>query len=310
MSLSPILKWVGGKAQILPTVMDVFPRQMKNYHEPFVGGGSILFALLTYRKMGLIRIEGNVYATDLNQPLIRFFKILQRQPQELLAETEKLIAEWKKSKGTTILRTPTNMQEAQTSPESYYFWIRGRFNTLPPEQKETATAAAMFLFLNKTGFRGLYREGPHGINVPYGNYKNPKIINRAHFLEVSELLQGVLFECIRYDDALARVQEGDFIYLDPPYAQIKETSFVGYLTEGFDNNEQEKLFTTVKGFAAKKARFLMSNADVDLVKKAFPSPPYQVHTITAKRAIHPKKPGSKTQELLILSPVVAASPSH
>lgn len=301
MSLSPILKWVGGKSQILNEVMDLFPVTMNNYYEPFLGGGSILFALLSYKKMGIRTITGTVYANDLNGQLIEFFKTLKTQPQELIQEAEKLIQAWRAIKGTTVERKPTTQLEATTSRESYYFWVRSQYNALPAEQKSGPKAAAMFLFLNKTCFRGLYREGPNGFNVPYGNYENPAIINKAHFLEVSELLQNVVFSCVDYKEFLANVQQGDFIYLDPPYAQIKETSFVGYTATGFDGDEQKRLFELCHQMKQKGARFLLSNANVDAVKNAFTTTGYQIKTLNTRRAITPKNPKARSQELLILT---------
>jgi DNA adenine methylase len=152
--------------------------------------------------------------------------------------------------------------------------------------------------MNKTCFRGVYREGPHGINVPYGNYTNATILDEAHILSTSDLIKDVVFTCAPFSDSLVRVLPEDFVYLDPPYAPEDTTSFVGYTSDGFNLEAHKSLFTLCGQLQAK---FLMSNASVQLVKDAFPSPKYQTKIISCRRAINSKKPEAKTNEVLILS---------
>ena len=153
-STKPLLKWVGGKTQILEEVLSRFPTEMCNYHEPFIGGGSVLLALLTLRQSGALRITGTVYASDLNAHLIRFYKTVQADPEGLLGEMRRLLAELEESTGEVVNRAPTTLEEAKTSPESYYYWCRAQFNALAKETngkgvEADATMAALFLFLNK-----------------------------------------------------------------------------------------------------------------------------------------------------------------
>lgn len=298
-TLKPFLKWVGGKTQILDEVLNLFPRRIRNYHEPFLGGGSVLLGFLSRVKEGTIQCEGTVYASDLNSNLIGLYKNIQTQPSAVIEEVKKLVKEFTESKGTAVNRSATTLVEAQTSPESYYFWIRSRFNTLTREERETPLGSAMFLFMNKTCFRGLYREGPKGFNVPYGNYKSPSILEEGHIQSVSELIQDVVFTTAPFSESLQRVSQGDFVYLDPPYAPETGTSFVSYTADGFGEDMNRNLFKLCGDLTQTGVKFLMSNANVKMVKDAFPVPTYTTAIVECRRAIHSKKPDAKTKEVLI-----------
>jgi site-specific DNA-adenine methylase len=176
----PILKWVGGKTQILDKLIMEFPTNINNYREIFLGGGSVLLTLLSYVKNGLIKIHGNIYAYDLNEPLIHIYKNIQSNHNELYNKIQKLITEFNSCGNGEINRTPKNIDEAKIAKENYYYWIRSEYNKLNFNDKKTPLGSAMFIFLNKTCFRGVFRIGPKGFNVPYGHYKNPEIINSEH----------------------------------------------------------------------------------------------------------------------------------
>lgn len=294
----PVLKWVGGKTQILTEVIALFPKEMKNYHEPFVGGGSVLFALLSAVRHGAIKVSGRIYVSDKNPTLIGLYRNIQTNPAGLIMETRRLTDGFAASmNGSSVNRNPTNLTEASSSPESYYYWIRKSFNAT--QQKDSLQASAMFLFLNKTCFRGIYREGPNGFNVPFGNYKKPTILDSAHLQEVSTLLKDVIFSVQSFENSLASVDAGDFTYLDPPYAPESATSFVSYTADGFTQQMHTNLFKLCADMSAKGAPFLLSNADVPFVKTAFPAPRFTTKILSCRRAIHSKEPSSRTNEVLI-----------
>lgn len=295
----PFLKWVGGKTQILDDVLGFFPSEINNYHEPFLGGGSVLLGVLSSIKAGKIKVKGKIYASDLNSNLIYLYKNIQQDPNTVIVELEKIINEYSKCKGDEVNRKATTIEEALTSPESYYFWTRAKFNSLTSEQRKTPGASAMLLFMNKTCFRGVYREGPKGFNVPFGNYKNPSIFEKDHILSVSQLIKDVIFTVNSFTDSLTKVERDDFVYLDPPYAPENETSFVGYTSDGFNLDNHKSLFKLCNDIHKKGAKLLMSNADVKLVKDSFPTPIYKTKIINCRRAINSKNPEAKTNEVLV-----------
>jgi DNA adenine methylase len=263
--MKPLLKWVGGKTQILSTVLAEFPRSMNSYHEPFLGGGSVLLGLLSSD----IEIRGDIHASDINPHLINVYVAVRDTPSELIAFSRTL--------------------EAHSTEESYYD-VRARFNAFEP--KSGPEFAALFLYLNKTCFRGVYREGPHGFNVPFGHYKNGYKTPDEEILAMSPLLQRVKFQCQGFEQSLANVKGDDFVYLDPPYVPVSVTSFVGYVAKGFSNHGD--LFDLVKKLPC---GFTMSNSDMPIVRDAFAD--YTLKSITCRRAIHSQDPSSKVQELLI-----------
>lgn len=284
--VEPVIKWVGGKTQIIERIIELFPDRMETYYEPFVGGGSVLIGLLTYE----IAV-GNIVATDKCAPLIAFYKDVQHRPERLIKEVGTLITEFNGIEGNVINRRPKTLDEAMSSRESYYYWCRAKFN----EIRRSIRRSALFLFLNKTSFRGLYRTGPNGFNVPFGHYANPKIMDADNLRAFSKLVRDVEFKCCDYGDTLARVEDDDFVYLDPPYAPVKKTSFVDYNSGGFGAAECKQLFARIKELPS---RFLMSNADVPSVVDEF-GDGYVVDTITCRRAINSRAPASVASEVLI-----------
>ena len=292
----PIIKWVGGKTQILEKVLSHFPRNIKNYHELFLGGGSVLLGFIENVKAGKINLTGKIYAYDYNETLINLYKNIQSKPDKIIKEIRKLINDFNNIETTIVNRNAENIEEAKTSKESYYYWIRKQFNSLEKKKKNSPLGTAYFIFLNKTGYRGVYREGPNGYNVPYGNYNKPEIINEEHLKNISDLIQEVTFIHSSFEESFKEIKDkkNDFVYLDPPYAPKDSNSFVGYTKDGFTLENHNLLFEQCKEF-----KFLLSNAEVELVTNSFKEKKYKTEIVECRRAINQKNPESKTNEVLI-----------
>jgi DNA adenine methylase len=295
----PIIKWVGGKTQIIDKLISAFPIEINNYREIFLGGGSVLFTLLSYVKNGIIRIHGDIYAYDLNEPLISMYKNIQTRHNELYNMLQNIIDEFNVCGTGELNRKPSNIEQAKELKENYYYWIRSEYNKLSVTDKNDIIGSAMFIFLNKTCFRGVFRVGPNGFNVPYGHNKNPEIINKGHLDEIHDLIQNVIFETCDFTTSLNQSQPNDFVYLDPPYAPETQTSFVGYTEKGFTIENHNELFTLIHNLTNSKKKIVLSNADVTLVRENFTNEKYTTSSILCKRSINSKNPQAKAQEVII-----------
>ncbi|MBG7631542.1 MAG: Dam family site-specific DNA-(adenine-N6)-methyltransferase [Bacteroidetes bacterium] len=291
----PFMKWLGGKSQIINEIIKKVPKKINNYHEIFLGGGSVLLAVLSLEKAGEIVIKNKVYAYDLNEPLINIYKNIQSNKDELFEYITQYITEYDNITGESVNRSPATVEEAKTSKESYYYWIRSMFNSM---DKNTIEYSAVFMFLNKTCFRGVYREGPKGFNVPYGHYKNtPTIITKVELDTISELIKDVEFICGDFRKSMLNIKKGDYVYLDPPYAPETKTSFVKYTKEGFDLECHTALINEIKKIKSKNIKFAMSNSKVTLITENFDD--CNMDDIIARRAINSKNPESVTTEVII-----------
>lgn len=287
----PFIKWVGGKTNIIDKIIATFPTEINNYHEPFLGGGSVLLALLTSD----IKITGKIYASDINANLITVYQKIKNNPNELYDYLENYFHIYNGITQKKGNRKPVNLAAALLSQESYYYWIRKKYNEM---DKSSVEAAALFIFLNKAGFRGLYREGPNGFNVPFGNYnKLGTNISREKINNISKILQPVEFKVQDFTTSLEIIEKGDFIYCDPPYVPIKADSFVNYTDKGFDKDKHNQLFDKLLLASKKEIKFVMSNAKVDLVLEKFKD--HYIIEILARRAINCKNPEQKIKEIIV-----------
>jgi len=277
----PFLKWVGGKSQIINNVLHCVPNEIENYHEPFLGGGSVLLAILSLQKAGKINIKNDIFAYDINTHLINLYKNIQKSPEEF----------------HNYLTSYFKKYDESGNKEVYYYSIREKFNK--KYQENELDRSAMFLFLNKTCFRGVYREGPNGFNVPYGHYKTtPEIISLEELKNISNLIKNVKFIQGSFEQSFNNFKKGDYVYLDPPYAPENTKSFVGYTKDGFNTDMHNKLFRMVADLDG-EIKFTMSNANVKLVLDFFDNDKYIIKKLEAKRSINSKNPSSKTTEVII-----------
>jgi DNA adenine methylase len=290
----PILKWVGGKTQIIDKILSKFPEKINTYHEIFLGGGSVLIALLSSDK---IKTQ-HVFAYDINESLIGVYKNVQTKPQELYNVLTELVQNFMSFPTAGVVNRKPESKVDVTCRETYYYWIRKCYNQ--EEDHYSVQNSAYFIFLNKTCFRGLHRNGPNGFNVPYGNYKNPTIIDRDHLFHIHTLIQNATFECLDFEQSMSRVtDEDDFVYLDPPYVPVTTTSFVSYDKDRFDKHDV--LFDLCKKLPCP---FLMSNSNTEKVKTSFQN--YVCKEIETRCSINPKNPDAKQSEIMIYSEILTA----
>jgi DNA adenine methylase len=306
----PFLKWVGGKTQIIQPVLEALTgggaaREFRDYREPFLGGGSVLLAVLSLVRAGALVIRGTVHASDANALLVNVYRQIQAAPDEVMHHIDAVMAVHRElpdtpAGGAKANRKPASFDDARSCRESHYYWLRKRFNAMT---EHNAERAALFLILNKLCFRGMYREGPRGFNVPYGHYKRvPEVATQEALREASKLIRGVEFSVCDFGEQVGRAGEGDLLYLDPPYVPISATSFVGYVSDGFGAEVHERLFEGAREAAARGSRMVMSNHSAPVVIKAFADDEkYVVRGITARRAIHSKNPGSTAKEVIVSS---------
>lgn len=277
--IKPILKWAGGKSQLLTDISHAYPEGLgvtiKRYAEPFVGGGAVLFDIISKYDMG------EVYISDVNAELINMYLVVRDQVDSLIS----------------ILSTYQKEYLALDADEreEYYYNKRDEFNTLIErgESKSGTKSAALFIFLNRTCFNGLYRANKKGLfNVPKGNQANPLICNVENLRAVSSVLSGVQIVCGDYTASSAFIDEHTFVYLDPPYRPLKgRDSFISYTETEFDDSCQRELAGFIEEMDARGAHIILSNSDpknVDPDDNFFDNlyADYDVQQINAKRRIN------------------------
>jgi len=272
---NPFIKWAGGKRQIISELLKNIPKNFNNYFEPFLGGGALFFELYNNELLK----NKQVYLSDINEQLINTYKIIQQFPYELIEELQKF---------------------EDKHCKEFYYEIRCMDRKSNFHELNDIIKAARFIYLNKTCFNGLYRVNKKGyFNVPIGNYKKPKILNKENILNVSKALQNVIILNIHYKKILKYIRKGDFIYFDPPYFPINNTSnFISYTKDSFLETEQLELFKFVQKLNNKQCFILESNSDTNFIKNLYNT--FKIKEILANRTINSKitKRGRIT-ELLI-----------
>ncbi|MDR1801186.1 MAG: DNA adenine methylase [Lachnospiraceae bacterium] len=245
--VKPFVKWAGGKAQILEEIRRLYPsglgETITKYAEPFVGGGAVLFDILSKYQLE------EVYISDINRELIVTYTHIRDNASELVDELRTIEREY----------LPFSEDERKT----YYYNKRERYNNLKAKSHTGVELAALFIFLNRTCFNGLYRvNSKGGFNVPMGSYKNPTICDESNLIAVSERLQNVQIVCGDYRESRKFIDKRTFAYFDPPYRPLSDTaSFTSYARDGFDDKNQMELARFIKELSKKGACVVASNSD-------------------------------------------------
>lgn len=270
--LHPFTKWTGGKRKLLPNIMALMPEEYNNYFEPFIGGGALFFELAPEEAV----------INDFNSELINCYQQIKENPEELI----KLLIEHK-----------------ENNSKEYYLLLRsadrdGRFDRMSEIER-----AARIMYMLRVNFNGLYRvNSKNQFNVPYGRYKNPKIVNEELILSISKYLNENKIQILNddFEKAVEEVKKGDFVYFDPPYIPISETStFTSYTHEGFSYSDQVRLRDTFKKLDEKGAFLMLSNSSSSLSKELYRE--FNIHDVEVSRSNGAKSSSRKKISEIIVT---------
>lgn len=273
-NIKPILKWAGGKRQLLKYISLYYPQKFNNYYEPFIGGASVFFDL---------KPSGNVFINDYNEEIINVYKNIQYAPNELINLLE---------------------NHAQLHNKEHFYNTRNldrnpnQFDKLAPVER-----AARTIYLNRTCYNGLYRVNRKGFfNTPMGRYSNPLICDVQNILNINNYFNNtnITFTCGDFEKALYGVNKNDFVYLDPPYYPISLTSsFTDYTKVGFTKQDQIRLYECCKNINDKEAFFMQSNSDCDFIRDLYKD--FKITKVPVKRFINSNGSGRKQLYELIIT---------
>ncbi len=271
----PFIKWVGGKRGLLSQIVPFVPKEFNNYFEPFVGGGALFFELFSQGKLK----NKKAYLFDINTELINTYNIVKNQPTKLIKELEIFKKEHSKE---------------------FYYEIRAWDRENDFLQKDSLLRAARFIYLNKTCFNGLYRVNKKNqYNVPMGSYKNPNISDSEVIFNASIALENAIIKNVSYKEVLKYAKQNDFVYFDPPYYPLTQTSnFTSYSEFDFLEEEQKELFNVFEKLSKSNVKVLHSNSDTEFINDLYSK--HKINKIQANRFINSKSNGrGKISEVLI-----------
>ena len=263
----PIVKWVGGKRQLMFELLKNMPKEYNRYFEPFIGGGALFFELQ----------PNNAYISDINEELINLYQVVRDNVDELIVDLQK-----------------------HDISKDYFMEIRNIDRTEEYKSWSDVKKASRFIYLNRTCFNGMYRVNSKGeFNVPFGHYKNPRILDENNLINCSNLLQRTEIKHADFSDILKKVKKGDFVYFDPPYVPLNETSsFTSYTKDGFDMDMQLSLRDVCDELDSMGVKFLLSNSDTQFVNELYEN--YNIKKVFALRQINANADGrGKITEVLV-----------
>ncbi len=255
--VAPFLKWVGGKRQLMPSIVELLPQNIKelNYFEPFIGGGAVLFHLQ----------PKNALISDFNIELINVYETIKNNLSELI----------------------TDLKKHENNPD-YFYKIRSLDRTEEFKKLTSVERASRIIYLNKTCFNGLYRVNSAGeFNAPFGRYKSPNIVNEPILKAVHKYLNSnnIILRSGDYANVLTEANENSFVYLDPPYQPISENlNFTGYIQGGWNISDQIRLREFCDQLNNRGVKFLLSNSSAPLIKSQYEN--YRIKAVKANRAIN------------------------
>ncbi|MBP0012615.1 MAG: DNA adenine methylase [Roseofilum sp. SBFL] len=271
--VQPFLKWAGGKRQLMPVIKKYIPQKYTQYYEPFVGAGAVLFSLQPEKTV----------INDTNKELMNCYNVIKEHPDELLDLCQ---------------------EHERNNSKDYYYTLRSQDRHSTFKKLSSVKRAARLIYLNKTCFNGLFRVNSKGqFNVPYGNPINPVIADRSIIKAVSNFLNQRSVRICEgdFEDSVSTARQGDFVYFDPPYHPISDTSsFTGYSVDGFGQREQERVKQVCDRLSDLGCNVLVSNSNAPLIRELYSDSRYEIVEVNALRAINAvSSKRGKIQELLI-----------
>lgn len=254
--VAPVVKWVGGKRQLLDDFSPLFPKRISSYCEPFLGGGAVLFHLQP--KVSIVN--------DINSELIQTYEVIRDDVESLIEALGK-----------------------HPNEEEHFYCVRDwDRNKEKYEGLSKVEKAARIIYLNKTCYNGLFRVNNAGeFNTPFGHYKKPNIVNAPTLRAVSSYFQkaDITFSSVDYAEVLSDISKGTFVYLDPPYDPVSDTAnFTGYARGGFDRTQQIRLRECCDDLNSRGIKFMLSNSATDFILEQYSA--YNCTIVRAKRAIN------------------------
>lgn len=259
--VSPVVKWVGGKRQLLQDILKHIPDRYSTYYEPFVGGGAVLFHLQ----------PGKIVINDINEELMSVYNVICNNVEELIEDLKK------HKNGSDYFY---KIRELDRDREKY-------------AQLNNIERASRVIYLNKTCYNGLFRVNRQGeFNTPFGRYKNPNIVNEATLRAVNNYFNKakVTLKCGDFEEAVKGIRKGSFVYFDPPYDPVSDSAnFTGYDKGGFDKDEQMRLKKLCDKLNNRGVKFLLSNSSTEFILDLYKD--YNITIVKAKRSINSKGDG-------------------
>lgn len=270
-NVAPFVKWAGGKRQLLPQIKERMPEKYNNYFEPFVGGGAVIFELLP--KSAVIN--------DINKALINVYQMIRKYPQRFLQEINRLDREmWEDGK-------------------EYYYSLREHYNDKLMKDEFDVELAALFVFINKHCFNGLYRVNGKGLfNVPYNNSRSSSV-NEKVIVETAKFLKDVTIISGDFEGACAKAKKGDFVFFDSPYAPLNPTSFESYTKEGFDIESHKRLAKLYDELTDRGCYCMLTNHNTELINDLYGNKGYKIDVVSVKRSINSDATNRVGEEVII-----------
>lgn len=323
----PILDWIDKKNNILDEFIPEFPNVIQNYHELFVGGGSVLFAMLNEVNCKHIKLKGKVYAYDISLHIINMYNNIQRYPLSVYDNLQVIFDEFnvviEKSifdsrdrsnysiKRITIKHCHDKIKNIKPVPSKnnfnykdlYYYWIRNEYNDMTKEDRASSRGTAIFIFLNKTCFRGIFRESPNGFNVTYGNGKDAINIDQGYLIRISILIKDVSFICCDFTMPFKNdsISEFDFVFFDPPKLSLKNPTY----TEDIDTisvfglDKHKILYKLCYIMSENNIKFMLLHVDTFFIREHFQVYDYSIRILNNELPLDLKRHKYGVTEIVI-----------